>query len=159
MRTILYQWFFRSAAAMLLLTAFAKLYSMTGYAKILAKPDQLLLVNNRLLMAVMAVIEGMVAIYLFRGKHERTRALTLFWLSGNFMLYRLAHAALGLSYCACLGALGDNLPLSRAGLNVVLTALVLFWFFGSSYILWRDYDEREKIRFAALLKAQAEAQA
>jgi hypothetical protein len=101
----LYECFFRSAAAMLFLTAAAKLYSMTGYARILAKPDQLLHVNNRLLMALMAVVEGTVAIYLLRGKQERTRALALFWLSGNFMLYSLARVALGLGYCACMGTM------------------------------------------------------
>ncbi len=105
MRMRLYECFFRSAAAMLFLTAAAKLYSMTGYARILAKPDQLLHVNNRLLMALMAVVEGTVAIYLLRGKQERTRALALFWLSGNFMLYRLARVALGLGYCACMGTM------------------------------------------------------
>jgi|SRR3984957_13643137 len=105
MRMKLYKWFFRSAAAMLFLTAVAKLYSMAGYARILAKPDQLLHVNNRLLMAVMAVVEGTVAIYLLRGKQQQPRALALFWLSGNFMLYRLARVAMGLGYCACMGTM------------------------------------------------------
>lgn len=44
------KWFYRSAAAMLLLTALAKLYSSGGNARILEVQDQLLHLGYRPLM-------------------------------------------------------------------------------------------------------------
>jgi hypothetical protein len=142
--------FYMSAALLLFLTAAAKLYSVTGHAKILAVSDDFLHVNNRLLMTVMGVIEAAIAAYLLWGGALLMRARALFWLSGNFIIYRLETYTLGIKYCPCLGTLGQKLPLSQPHLEMVLTALVLYWFLGSSYILFRAWDGREKARLAQL---------
>src|SRR2546425_4681542 len=97
------KFFFRSAACLLFLTAAAKIYSVTGHARMLSLSDSFLHVNNRVLMLVVAALEVATALYLLRGSRILMPALALFWLSGNFILYRIGSAALGIHYCPCLG--------------------------------------------------------
>ena len=146
--------FWWSSGVLLLLTAAAKLYSSTGSTRILAAQDQLLHVNTRLLMIGVAVLEIEVALYLLMGSNVLLRAVTLFGLSSNFMVYRLGNAWLGIKYCPCLGTVGQRLPLTQAHLNLVLTGLVLYWFVGSSYILWRAWAAHQDAEVAALTAAR-----
>jgi hypothetical protein len=122
--------FYRSAAFLLLLTAAAKLYSATGNARMLSMSDAFLPVNNRLLMVAVAAAEVVVAACLLRRSQALMPARALFWLSGNFALYRIGISAMGIKYCPCLGTLGQKLPVTQAHLNMILTgagALLVFW--------------------------------
>src|SRR2546423_4648425 len=99
------EWFFGAAALLLLLASAAKAYSITGTAKILSISDQYLHINNRLLMGIVAFIEAALALYLLGSRKVVNRATALVWLSSNFMFYRIAHSALGITSCPCLGTL------------------------------------------------------
>jgi len=153
------EWFFNSAAMLLILTAVAKFCSAAGTAKILLQQDQLLHVNIRLLMLGAAASECAIAFFLLRSRHELKRALALFWLSGNFMAYRFANQALGIHYCPCLGTLAQNLPLTQARLDLILTVLVIYWFLGSSYILWRAWVQAQEAAVEAQMKERLTASA
>jgi hypothetical protein len=121
-----------------------------GNARILSYSDAFLHVQHRVLMIAVALLELTTAACLFSGRPKRAWPLALFWLSGNFIIYRIGSAAMGVSYCHCLGTLGQQLPLSQKTLNLVLTGLVLYWFFGSGYLIWREHEAKEKARLAAL---------
>jgi hypothetical protein len=148
------QFFRRSAAWLLVLTAFAKLYSAAGAARILSFSDPFLHVQHRVLMVAVALLEVATAACLFSGRPKWASPLALFWLSGNFIIYRIGASAMGVSYCHCLGTLGQQLPLSQQSLNLVLTGLVLYWFFGSGYLIWRERQAVETARLAALEPAR-----
>ena len=142
MRSRFSKLFYSSAGVLLLLTAAAKLYSVTGHARLLCLNDSFTHIPHRELMVAAAVAEVAVASLLLFGRRPLMPALALLWLSGNFILYRIGSAAMGVEYCPCLGTLGQKLPISQPVLDRVLTVLVLYWFFGSVYLLWRAWDTR-----------------
>src|SRR5438552_18284282 len=113
------KFFCRSAALLLLLTAAAKFYSATGNARMLSLSDPCLHVNNHVLILAVAALETASAIYLLRGRQMLMPLLALFWLSGNFILYRIGSSAMGIHYCPCLGTLGEKLPISQAHLDML----------------------------------------
>src|SRR5881396_2794148 len=135
--TSLTNYFFVSVAALLVLTGVAKLYSATGTAKILSLADPILLMNNRVLMVALGLLETGLAIYSLarRGPTtEVTRAMTVLWLSSNFIAYRTAVSLAGIKVCPCLGTLASKLPLSREFVDDLLSGIVLYWFLGSALI-------------------------
>lgn len=130
-------WFFKTAAVTLILTALAKLYSSTGAAKVLMVQDQLLHLGYRPLLIAVAVIEIAVALFLLKSRHETRRALALLWLSGNFLFYHFGNTLIGVRLCPCLGRLTDRLPLPPGLADVLLQFLVIFWFLVSLNCVWR----------------------
>jgi hypothetical protein len=107
------EWVFNLSAAMLVLTALAKLYSAAGSARILKAQDPLLHLGYRPVMILAALLEIAAAAFLFRSRSELARSLVLLWLTANFIFYHLGDYALGIHFCPCLGQLADRLPLPR----------------------------------------------
>ncbi len=127
--------FLYSTAVLLLLTAAAKVYSATGTARILTATDPLVhLAYGRIMVAVGAV-EAAVAAYLLIGSNAPAKIWLVLWLGSNFMMYRLANDLLHIKLCPCLGTIGGALPLSRGQLDFLLTILVLYLLFGSTFVL------------------------
>jgi hypothetical protein len=83
-------YFLYSAALVLLVTGTAKLWSITGDAKVLSMIDPIAHLTYRQLMLMVGLLEIVTAIYLFKGRSLLSRATAIFWLSSNFMLYRFA---------------------------------------------------------------------
>jgi hypothetical protein len=142
--------FFYSAAIILVLTALAKFYSVTGDAKVLAVSDQLLHVGYRPLMAGAAVVESLIAAYLIISKQGLARSGVLLWLSANFMAYHFGNHLLGLKVCPCLGRLSAKLPLGPGMAENLLLGCILYWFLGSFYILWRAWAANQAAETEAL---------
>ena len=103
---------FKFSAVVLLITAFAKLYSSAGSVKILAVKDPLLHLGYRPLLVSVSVVEIVVAIFIIVSSNDLKRCIALLWLSGNFLFYHLGNYAMGIHLCPCLGNLTDRLPLS-----------------------------------------------
>jgi hypothetical protein len=141
-------WFFNLAAAMLLLTALAKLFSAGGNARVLHAQDQLLHLGYRPLMISAALLEVAVAVFLLKGRSDLRRYLVLLWLSANFISYHLGIYLLGLHTCPCLGQLADRLPLPRGLADIFLQVLVLYWFAASVNSLWRMWGSEQWARLA-----------
>jgi hypothetical protein len=131
------KWFYKSAAALLVATALAKLYSAGGSARLLAVQDQLLHIGYRPLMVWVALLEAAVGVYLLQSRSPLRRSLALLWLSANFLWYHLGNDLMGFHYCPCLGRLADRLPLPHGLADVALQVLVLFWFVVSLGSFWR----------------------
>jgi hypothetical protein len=139
MSTRIVKAFLMSVAAVLAVTAAAKLYSATGTARILSLEDPILHVNNRLLLAVMGAVETLLAVCLWRmrGREDQTRpTLAVLWLASNFIAYRLAIHIMDVTVCPCLGTLGAKLPLPPVVVNDLLTAFVLYCAAGSACLLY-----------------------
>lgn len=146
--------FYKSAAALLLVTALAKLYSAGGSARLLQAQDQLLHLGYRPVMILAALIEVAVAAFLLRNRSGLRRSLLLLWLSSNFIAYRLGNYLLGIHSCSCLGRLADRLPLPRGLADAVLQVLLLWWFVGSLSSFWRLWaSERWKCLILGLTGA------
>ncbi len=145
-------WFYRSAAALLLVTAVAKLYSAGGSARILHVRDPLLYVGYRPLMILAALLELAVAAFLLRTRGELRRCLVLLWLSANFLLYHLGNYSIGVHFCPCLGQLADALPLPKGLADIALQVLLLYWLLGSLEALWRVWGGERWARLAGAVR-------
>jgi hypothetical protein len=147
-------WFYKSAAALLLLTALAKLYSSGGGARVLQVQDQLLHLGYRPVMILVALVEIAVALFLLKSRGDLTRSLVLLWLSSNFIAYRLGSYLLGVHTCPCLGQLADRLPLPRGFADILLQLLVLYWFVGSLSTFWRLWGSEQWRRLALSIRGR-----
>jgi hypothetical protein len=127
-------------AALLVLTAGAKLFSAAGEARILATPDSLLLLSNREVLIGVGLLELAVAAFLVLGRHPQLKHLVLVWLSLNFIVYRvgLAWVAPG-KPCTCLGVITARLPLKPDTADLLLKLMIGVMLFGSVYFLLRDW--------------------
>ena len=155
---------YKSAAALLLLTAAAKLFGAFGNAKILHVQDQLLHLGYRPVMLLAALVEIVVAFFLLKSRGNLQRSLALLWLSANFLAYHLGNYLLGIHYCPCLGSLADRLPLPRGLPNVFLLVITGYWFVASLDSLWRLWGAEQwarlvrRPRFSVFRKPPSSAQ-
>ncbi len=134
--------FLWSAAVLLLLTAGAKLYSATGAARILTATDPLLHLPYRTLLVGLGALETVIAAYLLFGRHTMAKLWMLFWLSGNFLMYRCASAYLHIKMCPCLGTIASALPLRKGEVDLLLLTSALCLFFGAAFTLVSASRER-----------------
>jgi hypothetical protein len=114
----------------LLLTALAKVLTLTGSAKGLVTPDPVFaILSVRQLMALGAGLEVVVAGVGFSRLPIRTKCAALAWLSSLFLFYRFGRWSFGVREpCRCLGDIWQWLPLSRQSLESGLFAfLVAVW--------------------------------
>ncbi len=142
MQNRFFKLFIYSTAALLLLTAAAKLYSATGTVRILTATDPLLHLRYRAIMVMIGLLEAVIALYLLWGRNLLPKAWLVFWLSSNFMLYRFGNGFLHVRLCPCLGTLSNTLPFSKGQVDGFLMLSVLYFFSGSSYILLSAWSQR-----------------
>jgi hypothetical protein len=127
--------FLRSAAALLVIAAAAKLYSAAGSARILTVPDPLVHLTYRTLMIGLGALETAIAAYLVCGRHTLAKLWLVFWLSSNFLMYRCASAHLHIHMCPCLGTIAAALPLRKGEVDFLLLVFAACLFFGSAFLL------------------------
>jgi hypothetical protein len=145
MKPILTNLFFASSALLLLLTGLAKLYSVFGRAKMLQVIDPLLMVRYQHLLLLVGLLEIILVGVLCSRYPTRVKLLGLFWLSANFMLYRITNWLFGIpmASCPCQGSLTDQLHLDRVVVNQILMGMVLYLFAGSLLgLLW---ERRQRV--------------
>ena len=131
------QVYIRSVACLLTLTSVAKIYSATGNVKILTLSEGLLPMSNRQALVLVGCIELAISLYLFCGKSGLVKLVCIAWLSGNFVLYRIASALLVIAKpCPCLGVLTEKLPLKPATINGILIGILVYMVCGSAFFLF-----------------------
>jgi hypothetical protein len=124
--------FLGSVAAVLFITASAKLVSAFGSAKILYLPDPLLSVPYKQLLLWAAALEFAILGVLLSGAGERAKLCLVGWAAGIFVLYRVASWLLGNGTpCPCLGTLSDLLRISNGLADAVLFLFVAYMATGS----------------------------
>lgn len=126
------RWFLTSCGVILTVTAFAKLVSVTGEVKVLARPDPVFVfLTFRQLFFLVGVLELSVAAVIFSPTPRVVNKLTLVaWISSVFLAYRIGLWAMGYKgECNCLGHLTDWLGvapgIADAGMKTILAYLLL----------------------------------
>ena len=140
-------------ALVLLVTAVIKLVSALGSAGMLNSPDPILMVPNRWLYALVALVELGVAWLTFRPELQLAQKLVVIgWLGCGFVIYRIGLLLSETpSLCPCLGNAADWWPwLSyyQSTITMTITGLLLFSFVLLGYLyLVRKQAHREAVDF------------
>ena len=135
-----FELFFRlSAVTILIASAGAKLYSVGGHAPILDTEDPLFGFSNRRLLAVVGLVELLVAGVLLSHLNTHWKYLLLAWLSTGFVVYRFALGVLAIGTpCPCLGTLTEKLHLKPETVSYILTIAVVYLLVTSIWLLARS---------------------
>ncbi len=98
--------------------------------------DPLFVVPRWSLMVIVAGIELAVAAYLILDKCDLNKAILVFWLSTNFILYRAGNYVMGSAPCPCLGHVFDRLGVKSEDMDFGLLMIVAYLFCGSVYQIY-----------------------
>ena len=135
--------YLRTAAFLLVLTAFAKIWSASGHAKALLLTDPLFGIHFHRLMALAAIVELTVACVCLLDKSSKVASAVVAWLAGMLVLYRIG---LNLIHwhvpCPCLGNLSDALHISPATADMAATCVLVYLLFGSLGIIMYNLFSR-----------------
>jgi hypothetical protein len=145
------KFFVHSVAAILLLTALAKVFSAGGSARILSLNDPLLMIPTRSVLLLAAVVELGVAAFLLRAGRTEGNCLLVLWLGTVFIAYRLFLAWLAPGQpCPCLGTVADNLPLRPQTVDLLLRLAIAYLFLGSALLLGATRLDRARVTSGGL---------
>jgi hypothetical protein len=135
--------FILSCCVILTLTGLAKLYSATGNAEILDRPDPLLRMSNSTVLLAAGAFELAVTTYLLISESGIGRCLCIFWVALNFILYRLGTFWLDPGKpCPCIGTLADKLEglgLKPQTIDWWLKGIIVYMLSGSLFFMVREY--------------------
>ena len=120
-----------SSAAILCITAIAKLISATGRQGVLNTLDPVLDINVRYLLILLAAIELVAMLLLLRKAGEWFSCLFVSMLGAQFLLY---HIIFGLGHynrgCPCLGTIAQRLQISQINIDKALLLAAAWLFIG-----------------------------
>ena len=130
------KWLFLSSAAILLISAVAKICSATMDIKVLSLHDPLLLLTNRQAFWAAGSAELAVVLYLMVSSSDLRRALLLLQLSMVFILYHFFIWYYGFTEpCPCLGNVTGWLNLKPRTAHVLTISILAYLFITSIYSL------------------------
>jgi hypothetical protein len=146
------EWFVFGAAIILVVTGFAKVWSSFGDAKLLEFVDPLLGVKFRYLLAVVGVLELIIAFVCCLPNRNLVSTGLIAWLGTCFAIYRIAlWLTEGPAPCPCLGNLTDKLNISPETANAVtITALIYFVTGSYALLIWRWRRRKVECRMPPL---------
>lgn len=140
--------FIHSSGILFLLTAGAKLISVTGTAAILNNPDPVFLISFRHIFYAAAVAELSVAAICLFNKNRELQAGLIAMLATNFMLYRLGLYWQGYrSPCPCLGNLTDTLHIPPQTADTAMKIILGYLLIGSYTTLFWLWKGKRETRF------------
>jgi hypothetical protein len=129
--------FVRIVAFVLVSTAVLKLWSVRSEARILNAGDPIFDIPNRYVMWVAAIVELWVSFMILTTRNSALKLKIIASLGAVFATYRTALSLVGFhGYCACLGQLGENIPIRPETLSALLWAFVAFMLIGSVSLLF-----------------------
>jgi hypothetical protein len=137
-----FEWYFRSVGAILLFTGLAKLLSISSGRGALFVEDAIVPFRQWQLLAMVAIIELIVAVYVISNRYVAGKAVAVLWLAWNFVLYRLGLEVFRATGCPCLGKYINALPLNAETTSKILGAIVTFLIVGSLFVLLRLRDDK-----------------
>jgi hypothetical protein len=140
-----------SSGILFLLTAGAKLISVTGTARVLNNLDPVFLIPFRHLLCIVAAIELIIAAICFFGKNQKLQAGLIAMLATNFILYRFALYWQGyFKTCNCLGNLTDALHIPPQTADTTMKIILAYLLIGSYASLFWVWRQRKKAISASL---------
>jgi hypothetical protein len=133
--------FVLSAVVALLVTGLAKLYAALGAATILAAPDPIFAIPNRLLFIAVGTFELTVAAMCFIGHVKVWSLAFVAWIATALTIYRVGIWSLELRMpCPCLGTLTEMLHLSPKTADAVALILLAYLLVGSYFLLLTEWS-------------------
>lgn len=139
------EYFLYSAAVILFFTAMVELSGAIGAAQILDEPDPLLLLSNRLVLALVGVLELLLSAYLLLGQYGWAKPGLTAWLATNLLVYRLGVWRAGApNFSDCVGNFNEWLPVSPRILHVIMVAALGFLIIGSYTFLIMNWSSNRK---------------
>jgi hypothetical protein len=140
-----FRWFLYSAAAVLLLTAAAKLISSFGHGTILQTRDPLTGFQFQDLFRIVGGTEVAVALVCIFSKRTWLPAGLVAWLSTSFLAYRIGLVAVGYHRpCSCMGNLTDALHIPPQTADTVMKIILAYLLIGSYATLFWLWRQRKK---------------
>lgn len=138
-----FRYYIYSAAAILLLTGIAKIYSAIGTGEILLYPDPIFGLKFKDLFLFVGCIEIVVSVFCMILNGIIERALLIIWLCFCFIIYRLGSFTMGYHKpCKCLGDIASRLNISDSSADLAMIIILFYLTVGSCYIL---YINKEKV--------------
>lgn len=129
--------FLLGSGVVLLVTGFAKLFTLTGDTTLLDLPDPVFGVRFSTLMLVVGLTELVIAGFCLFSKRNRLTVLMVAWIASGFLVYRTGIRTLDWQRpCGCLGNLTDVLSLSPQAADWISVGLLGFLLIGSYGLLF-----------------------
>lgn len=140
-------WFNLSAAAVLILTGAAKVWSAFGRIKLLDIADPITGIAFGHLMLAVGVLELVIAGICLFGKSHKLSLGLIAWLATNFVVYRCGLWWVGWKKpCSCLGNLTDALHLSPQLANNIMKVILAYLLIGSYGLLFWQWWQGSQAR-------------
>lgn len=131
--------YIRSVAMVLALTAFGKLYSSFGMARILMSNDPIFHIRFKYLFLLAGFIEIVIATFCWSCKSERLNCILIAWLGTLILGYRVGSWWVGYhGPCHCLGNLTGALHISNNDADAFMKLVLVYLLVGSFFILLRS---------------------
>ena len=129
--------FIWSSGCLLLLTAVAKLISISGSARVLDTSDPIFSIPFRQSLGICALAELSVAAVCLFVSNRILQAGLIALLATNFVLYRFGLYWVGYgSACPCLGNFTDALHIAPHVADTAMKAILVYLFVGGYGILF-----------------------
>lgn len=143
--------FLASAGAILITTGCLKFITVLTETRIMAQPDPMFrFLHIRQLLFLVALVEIVSAIVVFRTKSGSLKLAIIAWISACFLIYRLGLYLIGgTGYCSCLGTATDWLPFTPEVWDWILKVVLIYLFVCSCAFLLVDRLTQSKVRHYA----------
>jgi hypothetical protein len=139
-------YFIHSVAVILFVAALAVLLCAFGSDNgTLDRPDPLLFLRNRTVFFLLAAFEIGLSGFLLAGKNNRIKLALTSCLATGFIAYRLGiWRTNGPNIYSCLGNLTNALPIHPRTLDLIITVMLGYLFFGAYAFLVLNWINRRK---------------
>jgi hypothetical protein len=127
-----------SAAAILIVTGMAKIFSALPYSKVMMIEDPIFHLQFRVLLLEVGIVEVLVALFCLTRRPSQSILLIAF-LSYNFVLYRVGLWWIDFGICPCMGTLTQSLGIPSRIADALMKSLAGYLFIGSTILIARNY--------------------
>jgi hypothetical protein len=134
--------FLRSAGILLLLTAWAKLFTVFSGERILKLHDPILGFRFNYEFAALAAVEIALAYVCLFTRRDNLKLGLIAWLTTNFAIYRVGLWSIGIHACPCLGNFPDALHLSKTAANAITISILIYLLAGSYILIFRKCSQK-----------------
>jgi hypothetical protein len=129
--------FVYSAAAILIVTGLAKIFSALPYSKLLMLQDPIFRIPFRALLLEVGFIEVFVALFCLSRRPSQASIVSIAFLAYNFVLYRIGLWWIDFGICPCMGSLTQALGIPPKIADITMTCLAAYLFIGSTALMVR----------------------
>lgn len=124
-----------SVAAILMLFALAKVYTLLSPGDARFGIDPVFKVPVRGLLWITSVLELTVVSLLLFATRRTWKLAAILWMGVNFAVYRFALHQMGAKDCPCLGRLGEHIRLSANTIEFLTQSALVYMLVGASLLL------------------------